>query len=194
MPWEALAAGDLTAEELRMVDYVSAGLRHFQPSLVNERTVFARAIYPLLVLAEAEGVQALADVPLFARIGDTELAGLADGALGRPVAGELRAPFLIVVEAKRGIEGTSPVPQLYGEMLAAACANAGETGRPEQRMYGAFTVADNWTFVYMTAEALDTPSPVASVVSSWELGEKTEAATITRILKSIVAEHQRAAA
>ena len=29
--------------------------------------------------------------------------------LGRPFAGEMRAPFLVVVEAKRGVEGTNPV-------------------------------------------------------------------------------------
>ena len=45
----------------------------------------------------------------------------------------------------------------------------------------------------MNAEALDTPHPAVHIVSSWEIGEKTEAGTITRILKSIVAEHRRAA-
>jgi hypothetical protein len=30
---------------------------------------------------------------------------------------------LLVVEAKQGIEGTDPIPQLYGEMLAAAWLN-----------------------------------------------------------------------
>lgn len=190
-PWEDLARAELTAEEQRVVDYVSHDLRRFQPSLVNERTVFARAIFPLLVLAEAEGVQALADVNLIARVGETELCGTADGALGRAVAGELRAPFLVVVEAKRGVEGTSPVPQLYGEMLAAAALNVQETGCASQALYGCYTVADNWTFVRMMAEALDTPQPNLSLITSPELNEKVEAATIARILKAIVAEHRR---
>jgi hypothetical protein len=193
-PWDELSRGELTAEEQRQIDYVSADLRRFQPSLVNETTVFARAIFPLLVLAEVEGVQALADVPLKAHIGDVEIAGVADGALGRPFAGELLAPFMIMIEAKRGVEGTIPVLQLYGEMLAAACLNAIETGRPTQSIYGCYTVADDWTFVRMAVEGLDTPHPSLEIVSSYELGEKVEAVTIVKILKSIVAEHGRTAA
>ncbi|MEZ4300106.1 MAG: hypothetical protein R3B70_34480 [Polyangiaceae bacterium] len=191
-PWETFARTELVPEEQRVVDYVSADLRRFQPSLVNEATVFARAIYPLLVLAECPGVQALAAVPIAAQVGEVELAGTADGAMGRAVAGELRAPFLVLVEAKRGVEGTTPVPQLYGELLAAACLNAQETGRSSQVLYGCYTVADDWTFVEMRAEALDTPHPSASIVTSWELNEKAEAGAIARILKAIVAAHQRA--
>jgi hypothetical protein len=193
-PWEDLARSELTAEEDQTVARVSADLRRFQPSLVTEATVFARSIYPLLVLAEAEGVQALADVTITAHLGDVELAGTADGALGRPVAGELQAPFLVLVEAKRGVEGRSPVAQLYGELFAAALVNALATGRPSQMLYGCYTVADNWTFVQLRAEGLDTPHPSLSLVTSSELSEKTEAGTIARILKSIVAEHRRAAA
>jgi hypothetical protein len=98
-----------------------------------------------------------------------------------------------VVEAKRGIEGQSPVLQLYGEMLAGACLNAHENGQPTRRMYGCYTVADDWTFVRAEGEGLDTARPRLSVVSSWEIDEKAEAATIVRILKSIVREHLEAA-
>jgi hypothetical protein len=154
---------------------------------VNEATVWGRAIFPLLWLAEAKGVQVQAEVPLVARIGDVELAGCADGAFGTPFAGELRAPFLIVVEAKRGVEGYNPVLQLYGEILAAACLNAQESGRPTQRLYGCYTVGDNWTFVRADVAGLDAERPSFSVVSSSEFDEKLEAATIVKILKSIVA-------
>jgi hypothetical protein len=190
-PWEDLARGDLTEGEQRQIDYVVAGLRRFKPSLVNEATVWGRAIFPLLLLAELEGVEAQADVPLAARIGEVELCGSADGAIGTPVAERLRAPFLIVVEAKRGIEGESPVLQLYGEMLAGACLNAHENGKTTQRMYGCYTVADDWTFVRAETEGLDTARPRLSVVSSWEIDEKAEAGTIVRMLKSIVMEHLR---
>ena len=192
-PWDVLARAELTADEQQTVDRLAADLRRYQPSLVNEATVFARSVYPLLVLAETEGVQALAGVALLAQIGDVELAGVADGALGRPVAGELRAPFLVVVEAKRGVEGVSPVAQLYAELLAAAGLNAREAQRPSQRLYGCYTVADSWTFVELAAEGLDTPKPTASIVTSPEYSEKTEAATIARILKSIVAARPREA-
>ncbi len=53
--------------------------------------MFARSIYPLMVLAEAGGVQALAGVPLSAQVGDFELAGIADGALDAPSRAKLRA-------------------------------------------------------------------------------------------------------
>lgn len=92
-PWDQLALAELTPDELSATERLSADLRRYHPSLVNEATVFARSIYPLLALAEAEGVQALAGVPLSAQAGGFELAGIADGALGRAVAGELRAPF-----------------------------------------------------------------------------------------------------
>lgn len=192
-PWDELARGDLTAAEEQIVAQISADLRRYQPSLVNETTVFARSIYPLLVLAETEGVQALADVGIRAQIGDVELAGMADGAMGRAVAGELRAPFLLLVEAKRGVEGVSPVAQLYAEMFAAALSNARESGRAGTTLYGCYTIADNWTFVQLTAEGLDSPQPALTIVTSSELNEKMEAGTIARILKSIVAEHQRGA-
>lgn len=190
-PWDALARAELTAAEESVVAHISADLRRYQPSLVNETTVFARSIYPLLVLAETEGVQALADVGIRAQIGDVELAGTADGAMGRAVAGELRAPFLLLVEAKRGIEGASPVAQLYAEMFAAVLSNARELGLTASALYGCYTIADNWTFVQLTAEGLDSPRPSLTIVTSSELNEKVEAGTIARILKSIVAEHQR---
>jgi hypothetical protein len=186
-PWDEHARAELTPEEQRMVDYVSADLRRFQPSLVNDATVFARSIYPLLVLAERDGAQALAGVSLAASVGDVELVGVADGAIGRPFAGEVKAPFLVVVEAKRGVEGINPVAQLYAELLTAALLNAQETGRASQRLYGCYTVADSWTFVEMSATALDSPRPSVVVVTSPELSEKTEATTIARTLKSLVA-------
>src|SRR5580700_3036376 len=116
-PWNELARGELTEAEQRIVDYVTAGLERFRPSVVNEATVWARAIFPLLTLAEDEGVEVQSDVPLNARLGDVELTGSADGAFGAPSDGDLIAPFLIVVEAKRGVEARSPVTQLYAEML-----------------------------------------------------------------------------
>ena len=146
-PWDDLAHGELTETEKRIIDHVLAGLRRVTPSLVNEATVWSRAIYPLLSLAETEDSVAQADVPLVGRIGDVELAGSADGALGTPASGDLDAPFLVVVEAKRGVEGSNPVVQLYGEMLAAACLNAKAGKQTALRIYGCFTVADDWTFV-----------------------------------------------
>lgn len=188
-PWEDLARGELTIDEQRIIERVAAGLRRIQPSLANEATVWSRAVYPLLFLAETERIVVQSEVPLRARIGDVELSGTADGAFGTPISGGLRAPFLIVVEAKRGVEGTDPVAQLYGEVLAAASANARDSGRPAQQMYGAYTVGDNWTFVRADLEGLDGAHPTMSVVCSSEINEKLEAPRLVKILKSIVAQH-----
>lgn len=193
-PWDELARGELDPAEQRILNYVAAGLERFRPSVVNEATVWARAIFPLLTLAETEGVEAQADVPLSARIGDVELCGNADGALGAPSDGNLGAPFLVVVEAKRGVEGKNPVTQLYAEMLAAASLNASEDGLSTQRIHGAYTIGATWTFVRADVEGLDTDKPSFSVVSSPELSEKFEAAIIAKILKSIVALRRQAKA
>lgn len=50
-------------------------------------------------------------------------------------------------------------------------------------------MGDDWTFVRAELDALDTARPSMSVVSSWEIDEKLEAATIVKILKAIVAQH-----
>jgi hypothetical protein len=193
-PWDEMARGDLTENERQFIEQVLVGLRRVTPSLVNEATVWCKAIYPLLSLAETDDLVAQADVPLSGRIGDVELAGNADGAFGTPSSGDLEAPFLIVVEAKRGVEGSNPVPQLYGEILAAACLNAAVAGQSAIRIYGCFTVADSWTFVRADLHGLGGERPTMIVVSSREISEKTEAATIVKILKSIVAEHRASTA
>jgi hypothetical protein len=130
-------------------------------------------------------------VPLSARLGDVELTGHADGALGSPSDGDLDTPFLIVVEAKRGVEGKSPVTQLYAELLAAALMNAQRDGRNHQRIHGAYTIGATWTLVRGDLSGIDGDPPTLTVVSSPELSEKLETVTIAKILKSIVALHRR---
>lgn len=187
-PWAALARGELSDEAQRAIEMVVGGLRRFPPGLVNEATVRARVVIPLLALAEVDRVAAYADVPLTARLPHVELTGVADAALGRPFAGELRAPFLVVVEAKRGIEAHNPVPQLYAEMLAAAWMNAQGDPRDARPVHGCYTVGDCWTFVRMDARGLDTDRPSLTVCSSPEYGTRSEAATVVRTLQSIVRE------
>jgi hypothetical protein len=187
-PWAMLARGDLSAQARQGIEQVVAGLRRFPPGLVNEATIRARVVVPLLTLVEVDRVAAYADVPLAARLPHVELTGVADAALGQPFAGELRAPFLVVVEAKRGIESHNPVPQLYAEMLAAGWMNAQGRAPAEAHVFGCYTVGDCWTFVQMTARGLDTDSPALTVCSSPEYGTRTEAETIVRTLQSIVRE------
>lgn len=189
--WDELARGELNEPERKIIDVVVDGLKRFRPSVVNEITVLARAVFPLLTLAEVDGVEAQANVPLVAQIGDVELAGNADGALGTPFEGEIRSPFLIVVEAKRGVEGHNPMIQLYAELLAAALLNARRERQTRQRIYGAYTIGANWTFVRGDIDGLEGTRPTFTIVSSLELTTRLEAAVIAKILKSIVSQHQR---
>ncbi len=113
-----------------------------------------------------------------------------DAAFGAPSSGGIRAPFLLLVQAKHGLDVHSPATRLNA-VLAAALLNARATGQYTQRIHGAYTVGAKWTFVRADVEGLDTERPSFMVVTSPELSEKYEAATIVKILKSIVALHRQ---
>jgi hypothetical protein len=127
-------------------------------------------------------------VPLGATFGRGELRGEVDGALARMgIEGEPVPPYLLVVEAKRGVEGHDPVAQLIGGLLCAAQKNHHHTPEAEHVLYGAFTVADVWTFVEVTISGLESERPRVMFAGSREYVEKLEAGVILRLLKSMVA-------
>src|SRR5262245_47481006 len=76
-PWdgaiEALDEGTLV--QLR---YLTAKLAQAQPTTLNEATIWSRAVYPLLELAEIDRVRAWAEVALVAKDPDatTEIGGI----------------------------------------------------------------------------------------------------------------------
>jgi hypothetical protein len=154
--------------------------------LLNEATIWSRAIYPLLQLAERNDIRALAGVPLQASYPQFILDGIADGVMGRSVIGRIDFPYLVMVEAKRGIEGQNPVAQLYGELLAAARLNWENLPYAPQEVFGCYTIADSWTFVRATVADVDTDRPLLTTEHSQEYTQKTDAATILRTLKSII--------
>ena len=57
-PWEPWQNDALTPAEEVAIDDVVRRLRRTEATLVNEATIWSRVIYPLLVLAERDGVQA----------------------------------------------------------------------------------------------------------------------------------------
>lgn len=123
-------------------------------------------------LAERDQIRALSEVSLSAMLPRGELRGEVDGALaGVDFEAVATPPYLLIVEAKRGVEGRSPVAQLLGGMLCAAWRNHQQRPQQEHRLYGAYTVADVWTFVQATVSE-----------------ETTEAAVVVLMLKSMVAE------
>lgn len=181
--WETMNP-PLTEEERSRLSVIRSNLLNYQLNLMNEATIWSRAIYPLLLLAEQGTLQAWAQVPLRAEYPRFILEGIVDGVLGDCVSGIVTAPYLIVAEAKRGLEAQNPQFQLYGEMLAAAWLNHQENGRAEQEIFGCYTIGDNWTFVRGQVTGF-TEMPSMTLETSREYAEKLEAETIFQILKSI---------
>lgn len=189
VPWEAFESTPLTPEQEQQLAWVSARLRTFHTTRANESTLWARAIYPLLVLAEQGDVRAWSQVTLRATFpvdgGELELVGVADGVLAREsgLGGEPRPPLLLVVEAKRAVDAVDPAPQLLGA-LYIALRGAQET-HAARVSYGCYTVGDTWTFARATRTGGDA-APRVTVDWSREYTERNEAAAILKILSAIV--------
>ena len=179
----------LTAEEIGRLNYLKSLLHERQLVLMNEATLWARAIYPLLLLAEKDYIQAWAGVPLKATYVTFELEGEADGALAPSVGGRIQPPYLVVHEAKRGIHAPNPQFQLYGEMLAGAWLNWKNNTEPEQEIFGCYTVNDSWAFVRGVVKEIESEKPTLNIEFGPVYNGVLEAERIVQILKSIVAKH-----
>ena len=177
---------NITDIEQSQLSIIQQRLIGYETSLMNEATIWARAIYPLLVLAEQDHVQAWAGVSIQAQYPHVELQGIVDGMLSQSVAGMAEHPYLVVVEAKRSLEANNPRFQLYGELLASARLNWEANQQPVQEMFGCYTIGDSWTFLRAIIQDIDTKRPQLTLESSREYVEKIEAETILKILKLIV--------
>ena len=188
--WTQVDSVTLTAKEQRRLQDITADLFHYPLHLMNEATLLARAIYPLLLLAEQPPIRALAEVVLRAQYTQFEIEGIADGMLAKSLSGVVEAPYLVVVEMKRGVEGQNPLFQLDGQLLAAARLNWENDPMPLQEVFGCYTIADIWTFVRAEVAEIEADKPILRVEYSREYAEKTEAETIFKIIKRIVSKHQ----
>lgn len=186
--WEETQAA-LTSEEQMLLDYFTASLYRRNLVPMNEATLWSRAIYPLLRLAEHGRIQAWAGVPLKATYPKFELEGEADGALAPSVGGKIQTPYLIVHEAKRGVNAPDPQYQLYGEMLAAAWLNCKNTTALEQEIFGCYTVVDNWAFLRGVVGDIESEKPTLNIEFGPVYNGVLEAERIVQILKSIVVKH-----
>jgi hypothetical protein len=184
--WARLAQREIGQAERAAIALIMGKLVDYKTQRVNEATIWARAIYPLLALAERDDIRAWSLVPLAGKFNEIELRGEVDGALASSFDEEVEPPYFVVVEAKRGVGGTDPVAQLLGAMLCAAQRNERD-GRPADTIYGCYTIAAVWTFVRGKLD-WSQPKPALTVLSSREYVEQTEAATILAILESILAE------
>jgi hypothetical protein len=183
-----------SAEEQQIADITRRLLRD-PATVMNEATIWSRAIYPLLMLAEQGDIRAWVQVPLRASFPHVVLQGVADGVIALGITGVLATTYyIVVVEAKRGIEAQDPRLQLYGQLLAAARLNWEHNQQPVQEVYGCYTIGDSWSFLRAEAHTLDSDRPALLIEPSREYTQKSEAATILRILKRIVAAHVATAA
>jgi hypothetical protein len=187
--WTQVDSLPLNDIEHQSLQGLMAGLRKMPTLLMNEATVWSKAIYPLLSLAAQKSIQTWMQVPLYAQYAKFELEGIADSVLGKVVAGRVKYPYLVIVETKRGVESKNPVFQLYAQLLAAARLNWEHDHLSPQEIFGCYTIADIWTLVRGQVEDIDTDVPTLRVEYSREYMEKTEADTIFKILKNIVSKH-----
>ena len=184
--WEKMQIA-LTTDEVRRLNDLKSTLHRRNLLGMNEATLWARAIYPMLVLAEQGSVQAWSSVSLRAEYPTFKLEGEADGALAPAVAGRIRPPYLIVHEAKRGIKASEPQFQLYGEMLAAAWLNWQSDSNAEQEIFGCYTVNDIWIFVRGLVTDIETEKPTLAAEFSFIYDGISDAENIVQLLKFIVA-------
>ena len=186
--WNQINFTPCTESEQQKIKHIQDHLINYQLNLMNEATIWARAIYPLLLLAESGNIQAWAEVPLKARFPQFELEGTVDGVLGKCVAGKIKTPYLVVVEAKRGLEAKDPQFQLYGEMLAAAWLNWQQSDKTttEQEIFGCYTISDSWTFLHGVVKDFEAELPTMTVENSREYIQRIEAVIIFQILKFMI--------
>ena len=182
--WDTMDVS-LSEHERQGIEAIISSLAHKSILLMNEATIWSRAIYPLLVLAEQGDLEAWSQLPLKAQYPRFVLEGIADGAVGYNISGPTKSFCLIVVQVKREPESQDPLSQLYGAMLAAAQLNWAQDNRVPQEIYGCYTVADNWIFAHGLVDDIEALQPTMTVALSRAYSEKVEAETILRILKSI---------
>ncbi|MEM7533953.1 MAG: hypothetical protein AAF639_17350 [Chloroflexota bacterium] len=194
--WLDVSEVSISDDEQATINQIQARLSKSKIMLMNEATIWARGIYPLLLLVERDEIEAWAEVFLVGIFSDIKLAGTADGVIAEVIAGVLRAPYLVTLEAKRSIEAKNPRIQFYGQLLTAAKLNwQAQTQSPPEssiEIFGCYTIGDVWTFARATVDGIDKDDkkPLMTVETSREYVERVEAATILKILKKIIAYYE----
>ncbi|WP_204106228.1 MULTISPECIES: hypothetical protein [Spirulina sp. CCY15215] len=187
--WLDIREAETDESERQQLNHIQLKLLNYSTHLMNEATIWARGIYPILLLAEQSWVQAWSQVNLTAKYLQFEIECVADGVLGKCVSGFIEAPYLVVVEAKRGLESQNPLYQLYGELLAAGWMNWQENQQEKQEIFGCYTIADTWTFIRAEIADIEAEMPTLKIESSREYSAKLEAEIILQILKKIVSRY-----
>lgn len=186
--WRALEQTALTDPERVTLAANAERLKRFHATRANEATLWSRAIYPLLMLAERDDIVAWAQAPVAARWepGAIELRGVIDGALARDEAGTPAEPYFLVIEAKRGVDAQDPMAQCVGSMLAVALKGLARATPAE--VFGCFTIADTWTFLRGRLVASEAPARLSfDLTISREYEARFESTLVLALLKGVVA-------
>ncbi|HEY9702515.1 MAG TPA: hypothetical protein V6C58_08720, partial [Allocoleopsis sp.] len=181
--WLNIEYVTLTENEQQQLYYLQSHLLNYSIHFMNEATIWARGIYPFLLLAEQGKIQAWSEIPLQAKFPLFELEGIADGVLAKTVSDSVEFPYLVVVEAKKGLENQNPLYQLYGQLLTVAHLNWEDDQQERQEIYGCYTIADVWTFVRAEIEGIESEKPKMKLEFSREYSSKIEGEIILKLLK-----------
>ncbi len=183
---KAISLNEIEQQDLRRLQLK---LKTSRLHLMNEATIWARGIYPLLLLAEQDNIEAWAGVAMSAKYPQFEIEGIVDGVLGKCVSGFIESPYLMVVEAKRGLEAQNPLYQLYGQLLVAAHLNWENDQTEPQEIFGCYTIADSWSFIRAEIMGITADRPTMRIEFSRQYAEQYDAETIVKILKGIVSKY-----
>jgi len=190
-PWDKIDVS-LTGQESQRVESIVSSFLSMSVAQMNEATIFSRAIYPLLVLAEKDRLEAWAQAPLNAQYSGFVLKGIADAVIGFNISGITKSSFcLTVLQANLEMQAQDLQIRLYAAMLAAARLNWERDKRLPQEIFGCYTIADNWTFARGLVSDIEAARPTMTVASSREYVERIEAETVLRILKFITGKYAR---
>jgi hypothetical protein len=187
--WLNVKGISLSETEQQELQRLRLRLLNHRTLLMNEATIWARGIYPLLLLAEQGNIEAWASIAMRAAYPQFEIEGIADGVLGKCVSGFIETPYLIIVEAKRGLEAPNPVYQLYGQLLVAAHLNWENNSQEPQEIFGCYTIADSWSFIRAEVDGMVSDRPTLQIESSRQYAEQYDAETIAKILKGMVSKY-----
>lgn len=191
--WLDVEAISLNEAEQQELQRLRLRLLNHRTLLMNEATIWARGIYPLLLLAEQGNIKAWAGVAMRAAYPQFEIEGIADGVLGKCASGFIEAPYLIVVETERGLEAQNPIYQLYGQLLVAAHLNWENNSAEPQEIFGCYTIADSWSFIRAEVDGMVADRPTMQIESSRQYAEQYDAEKIAKILKGIVSKYVKPA-
>lgn len=186
-PWNQVDSIAVSTEEKQQLEVIESRLRNTFIDLMNASTILSRAIYPLLVLAERDDIEAWTRIELLAQYPNKfNIRAMVDGGLAKTVAGRVIPPYFLVVKVEQVTESSNRLLKVYVQMLTAACLNWNHDKNPIQTVFGCYTIGDTWKFLRAEVEGIEQERPIMRIEYSRDYLQRMESETICKILKGIV--------